>query len=72
MRYGLPNERWRKSSYSNGGSGNCVETQLTEDGLIAIGDSKDRSQGALVVPAGGWKVFIASLKAGAHTTWHVA
>ncbi|MGW6696116.1 DUF397 domain-containing protein, partial [Rhodococcus sp. NPDC054953] len=26
MRYGLPIARWRKSSYSNGGSGSCVET----------------------------------------------
>ena len=34
MRYDLPTSRWRKSTYSNGGSGSCVETQRTADGLV--------------------------------------
>lgn len=62
MRYGLPIARWRKSSYSNGGSGSCVETQLTDDGLVAVGDSKDRSRGAFVFPGAAWSVFLRHVK----------
>ncbi|MGW7294686.1 DUF397 domain-containing protein [Streptomyces xiamenensis] len=62
MRYGLPIARWRKSSYSNGGSGSCVETQLTDDGLVAVGDSKDRSRGAFVFSGVAWGVFLRHVK----------
>ncbi|GAB2926093.1 DUF397 domain-containing protein [Streptomyces mayteni] len=62
MRHGLPADNWRKSSYSNAGSGNCVETQLTHDGLVAVGDSKDRTRGAFLFPAAEWGAFIARVK----------
>ncbi|WP_046723496.1 DUF397 domain-containing protein [Streptomyces xiamenensis] len=58
MRHGLPIARWRKSSYSDGGSGSCVETQLTDDGLVAVGDSKDRSRGAFVFSVAQWTSFV--------------
>ncbi|PJE93956.1 hypothetical protein CUT44_30895 [Streptomyces carminius] len=62
MRYGLPTERRQKSSHSNAQSGNCVEIQVTDDGLIAVGDSKDRSPGAFVFPAGEWEAFVNTLR----------
>ncbi|MET2714714.1 DUF397 domain-containing protein [Streptomyces sp. NPDC059853] len=62
MRYDLPIAGWRKSSYSSTGSGSCLETQVTEDGLVAVGDSKDRSRGAFVFSVAGWSAFVNHLK----------
>lgn len=64
MRYDLPADGWRKSTYSNGGTGNCVETQSTVDGLAAVGDSKARERGAFVFSPSSWTRFIAALKHG--------
>ncbi|SOD66747.1 protein of unknown function [Streptomyces zhaozhouensis] len=62
MRYDLPTSRWRKSTYSNGGSGSCVETQRTADGLVAVGDSKDRALGAFTFPTSAWNAFVDAAK----------
>ncbi|MDT0266901.1 DUF397 domain-containing protein [Streptomyces sp. DSM 44915] len=62
MRYDLPAAKWRKSSYSNGGTGSCVETQLTHDGLVAMGDSKDRARGAFVFAPATWTSFVDHVK----------
>jgi hypothetical protein len=64
MRHDLPADKWRKSSYSSGGSGSCVETQTTDDGRLAVGDSKDRSRGAFTFTGAGWTAFIGALKQG--------
>jgi Domain of unknown function (DUF397) len=64
MRHDLPEDRWQKSSYSSDTGGNCVETQLTPDGFVAVGDSKDRSQGAFTFPPRAWEAFVNSVKAG--------
>lgn len=61
MRHDLPADKWRKSSYSNGGSGNCVEVQRTHDGLMAVGDSKARGLGALTCAPAEWNGFIAAV-----------
>jgi hypothetical protein len=58
MRHDLPADRWRKSSHSSGGSGNCVEIQATDDGLLAVGDSKDRARGAFTFPTSAWTAFV--------------
>ncbi|MCU4745743.1 MULTISPECIES: DUF397 domain-containing protein [Streptomyces] len=62
MRHGLLVEKWRKSSYSSGDTDACVETQITPDGLIAVGDSKDRSRGAFVFSGAAWSVFLRHVK----------
>jgi hypothetical protein len=62
MRTDLPANRWRKSSYSEGGSAQCVVTQDTDDRLIAVGDSKDLARGAFVFPAAAWSAFVQSVK----------
>jgi hypothetical protein len=56
--------RWRKSSYSNGSGGDCVEVA---DGLahtVPVRDSKDPQGPALVFRAAAWAAFVAGVKAG--------
>ena len=42
---------WRKSSYSNGSGGACVEVARNLPGIVAVRDSKDRQGPALVFGA---------------------
>ncbi|WP_275561274.1 DUF397 domain-containing protein [Streptomyces sp. 5-6(2022)] len=54
---------WRKSSYSNGDGGDCVEVADNLPGLVPIRDSKNPDGPALLLPTESWAAFIASLKA---------
>ncbi|MBC7270560.1 MAG: DUF397 domain-containing protein [Streptomyces sp.] len=47
---------WRKSSYSGGDSGDCLEVNGT-----AVRDSKKPTGPALIFSAPAWGAFIASL-----------
>jgi hypothetical protein len=51
---------WRKSSYSDGNGGACVETATGND-TILIRDTTDRDGMTLIVPADAWQRFTASL-----------
>ncbi|QLH20465.1 DUF397 domain-containing protein [Streptomyces sp. Rer75] len=62
IRHGLPESRWHKSSCSSGEGPTCVETQSTDDGLMAVGDSKDRSRGAITSTTVAWATFIDAVK----------
>ncbi|UWM49216.1 DUF397 domain-containing protein [Streptomyces carpaticus] len=62
VRHNLPAHRWRSSSYSADNGGQCVEVQFTEEGFLAVGDSKDRARGALVSGPGPWGNFIRAVK----------
>ncbi|MFD3788833.1 DUF397 domain-containing protein [Streptomyces cyaneofuscatus] len=64
VRYGLPDGAWVKSSYSPDNGGNCVETQPTPDGLVAVGDSKDRTLGARTVAPVPWQAFVTAVRDG--------
>ncbi|MGH3628185.1 MAG: DUF397 domain-containing protein [Sciscionella sp.] len=55
---------WRKSSYSGGGGGNCVEVAPTDDGGVALRDTKDRSLPAHIYTRDEWVAFVAGVKAG--------
>ncbi|KDA41418.1 DUF397 domain-containing protein [Frankia sp. B2] len=55
---------WRKSSYSNGNGGNCVEVADLPDGGRAVRDSKDRSGPTLVFTAAEWAAFVAGVRDG--------
>lgn len=55
---------WRKSSYSNGNGGECVEIADGVPGLMPVRDSKDPEGPALLFPVGAWSAFIAGVKAG--------
>jgi hypothetical protein len=52
-------EPWRKSSYSDGNGGQCVEVASAE--VVVVRDTTDRDGVTLVIPAGAWQRFIASL-----------
>lgn len=52
---------WRKSSYSDGNGGACVET-ATGTGGILIRDTTDRDGTTLSIPAGDWQKFTDALK----------
>ncbi|MFE3721244.1 DUF397 domain-containing protein [Streptomyces cyaneofuscatus] len=64
VRYGLPVSAWVKSSYSGDNGGTCIETQPTPDGLVAVGDSKDRSLGAHTFAPREWQAFVTAVRDG--------
>ncbi|MFJ9546116.1 DUF397 domain-containing protein [Streptomyces erythrochromogenes] len=53
---------WRKSSYSNGDGGNCVEVADGVAGVVPVRDSKRPDGGVVVVSAAAWGPFVAALK----------
>lgn len=63
--YDLSTAVWRKSSYSNGEGGSCVEIADGFPGIVPVRDSKDPEGPALVFPAESWASFMASVKGGA-------
>ena len=58
--------RWRKSSYSGNGGGNCVEVATLAGGMVAVRDSKDPHGPVLMIEAADWRAFIGNIKAGRH------
>ncbi|MFD7231886.1 DUF397 domain-containing protein [Streptomyces sp. NPDC059881] len=52
---------WRKSSYSDGTGGSCVEVAGLP-GLVPVRDSKRPEGPALVFPAAGWASFVSAVK----------
>ena len=52
---------WRKSSYSDGNGGNCVET-ADRDGQVLVRDTADSDGTTLNVPAAVWERFTDTLK----------
>lgn len=55
---------WRKSSYSGGASGNCVEVAAA-DRTVAIRDSKDPKGPVLAFGPNDWQRFADQVKADA-------
>ena len=51
---------WRKSSYSNGQGGDCVEVALDDE--ILVRDTTNRDGGTLVLSAQAWQTFTDTLK----------
>jgi hypothetical protein len=51
---------WRKSTYSDGNGGSCVET-ASGNGVVLVRDTTDREGGTLAFSAGAWSKFIASV-----------
>ncbi|GGV52435.1 hypothetical protein GCM10010277_49000 [Streptomyces longisporoflavus] len=61
---GFSNTTWRKSSYSNGSGGLCLEVADGLPGVVPVRDSKVPHGPALVVPASAWAPFIAAVTHG--------
>ncbi|MGW7021894.1 DUF397 domain-containing protein [Streptomyces decoyicus] len=53
---------WRKSSYSNGDGGNCVEVVDDLPGVVPVRDSKDPHGPAIVFPTAAWSTFVTAVK----------
>lgn len=52
---------WRKSSYSNGQGGACVEVAVALPALVAVRDSKNPNQTALAFSPPAWRAFLAEI-----------
>jgi hypothetical protein len=55
---------WRKSTYSGGNGGNCVEVARVLPEAVAVRDSKYPDGPQLITSPAAWQVFMASVKAG--------
>jgi predicted secreted Zn-dependent protease len=53
---------WRKSSYSGGQGGDCVEVAARPAVQMAVRDSKDQNGPALRFSREAWNVFTAGIK----------
>ncbi len=55
--------RWRKSSYSGGQGGNCIEAaDHPETGRVLVRDTQDRSGPVLKLSGNSWRIFVERLK----------
>jgi hypothetical protein len=55
---------WRKSSFSGGSGGDCVEIAEGFPGLVPVRDSKDPKGPSLIFTAAAWSSFTTALKHG--------
>ncbi|GES32951.1 hypothetical protein San01_54390 [Streptomyces angustmyceticus] len=56
--------RWRKSSYSNGTGGECIEVADGVPGLVPVRDSKAPKGPALLIGVDAWGGFLTAVKGG--------
>ena len=54
---------WRKSSYSSGNGGACVEVARNLPDVVAVRDSKNPEGPALVVTPQEWRAFLDGVRA---------
>lgn len=57
----LNKHKWRKSSYSNGSGGDCVEVAAPGDGLL-VRDSKRPAGPVVAVGVEAWDAFVAGVR----------
>jgi Domain of unknown function (DUF397) len=55
---------WRKSSYSSGNGGNCIEISTAGRDTVAVRDSKDVTGPELEFTGRAWMTFIQAIKDG--------
>lgn len=56
--YDLSTAQWRRSSYSNGEGGSCVEIADDLPDVVPVRDSKVPTGPVLLVTAGAWDTFV--------------
>ena len=56
--------KWRKSSFSGGEGGDCVEVAEAPEGGRYLRDTKDRSRPAHYFTAAEWDAFVKGVKNG--------
>ncbi|WP_369180123.1 DUF397 domain-containing protein [Streptomyces mutabilis] len=59
----LSDARWRKSTYSNGDGGNCVEVVDGVPGVVPVRDSKVAGGPVVVVGSAAWAEFVRTVGA---------
>ncbi|MER5831883.1 DUF397 domain-containing protein [Streptomyces sp. NPDC002130] len=57
----LTTAHWRKSSYSDGNGGNCVEVADGIPGAVPVRDSKLADGPVVLVGADAWRAFLRSV-----------
>ncbi|MFE9642459.1 DUF397 domain-containing protein [Nocardiopsis alba] len=57
----MMNEHWKKSNYSNGTGGNCVEARAIDQGA-AIRDTQHRELAELSLPSTEWSALLHALR----------
>ncbi|MGY0067217.1 DUF397 domain-containing protein [Streptomyces sp. QTS137] len=62
--YDLSEARWRKSTYSDGNGGNCVEVADGVPGAVPVRDSKVAAGPVLVIGAAAWTEFTGTVRRG--------
>ncbi|WOX24474.1 DUF397 domain-containing protein [Streptomyces solicathayae] len=60
--YDLSTAQWRKSSYSDGDSGNCIEVAAGVAGIVPVRDSKVPHGPVLLPSTAAWAAFVESIK----------
>ncbi|UUU32995.1 DUF397 domain-containing protein [Streptomyces sp. CA-210063] len=60
--YHLHSVTWRKSTYSDGSGGNCLEVADGHPAVIPVRDSKTPLGPKLVFRAEAWSAFVENLK----------
>ncbi len=55
---------WRKSTYSGGNGGNCVEVARDLPGIVAVRDSKHRQGPVLTFTPAEWQEFTTAVRGG--------
>jgi hypothetical protein len=59
---GLSSATWRKSSYSGGNGGGCVEAGVADTtGTVLVRDTTNRAGAVLAVSADAWQRFTATI-----------
>ncbi|MEV0633764.1 DUF397 domain-containing protein [Streptomyces sp. NPDC050619] len=61
--YDLSNANWRKSTYSDGNGGDCVEVAYDFPDVIPVRDSKVPGGAVLLIGPGAWTEFIGTVGA---------
>ncbi len=61
---GLSRAVWRKSSYSAGNGGQCVEVAQNLPAIVAVRDSNDPDGARLMLPPAAWAAFVDRIKRG--------
>jgi hypothetical protein len=51
---------WRKSTYSSGNGGDCVE--VASDGMVLVRDTTSRDSATLAFSAAAWERFLGTIR----------
>lgn len=62
MKADLSHATWRKSTFSNGSGGNCVQVGQLPQGRLAVRDTQNRTGAVLQFSAEAWHLFITSIR----------